>query len=334
MLQRIAINTPLPCYAKEFSQTDAGCSACEHGTNCRSDLGRRASRVTLDKAVFDLVPTGLQDFKLSDPEAESLADLYELCYETVFHTRGDAILRIKDAQARIIEASNEAHCSLRLYILTNMIGYHEASPDRKFYATMLFGDRASRRLELYRSVCRQKYGTFDIEAIDTLLGKETSDAESQMLNSEIIAGGFIVGFKIRSSGDPGPMLYAMQELSLSPLWLATDPGYTKDVLVRHISEPSGTSMIKRHRFSACQTLKELKRDHKRALHIFKTREKIMAQAVVSVLNSHGLSPQDFEIENVVKDASDFWRRLGYAIQHYWLLQYYQTGNPAFLNKVI
>jgi len=262
--------------------------------------------------------------------------LYESCYETVYKTKGDSLLRVKDAKQRVEQAASDAGCSLRLYILTNMIGYREASPDRKFYANMLFGDRANHRLELYRSVCVQKYGTFDLEAIDTLLGKEkTSDAEKQMLNSEIIAGSFIVGYKIRSSGDPAPMLFNMQELSLSPIWLATDACYVETILTPHLNEPTGTPMVQRHRFSVCQTLKELKRSNRRAQYVFKTKERMMPIAVKTVLNQHGFSPSDFEIATeTVDDSFEFWRRIGYAIQQYWTLEYYNSRNEVFLKKVM
>jgi hypothetical protein len=217
---------------------------------------------------------------------------------------------------------------LKIFITAVMVGHQEASSDRSFYSNMLLGPHAIKRVGLYRDACRQKFGHFDAKSLGLLTSRQKITLEDRLLNSEHTFGSFIVGYKLRFPGSALDELYATQEHQLDPTWLAIEPSYLP-ILTRHISDQDGSQEQRRHRFSVCQAVHELKHNKKMAAYVFKTRQDVLPLVVQKVLGHHGLSAGGFEIEEKpVDDVAQFWSRLGLAIQHYYILRYLDGDQSA------
>lgn len=303
----------------------------------------RRDRVTLDKLQFRLVPKkfGIDFEKLfaEDPELPHMERTYATCYLTVFNKQPpDRASRFKN---KILAGMRQANCSLRLFLLTCMIGHQrnqeflcQRDPNAKFidfHAEMLSDKTAIERAKTYGDLCRRSFGTFSLSSLDTLLEDniEENDYSVRMLNSEIIAGTFIVGDKIFHDGDPWDRLYAAKELHLDEVWLAIEDTYIEIVLETR-SKGGGTPKLsyKKHRQSVVQAHGFLKKYRRYAVAAFQAREKIMPEAVERVVNYFGYQPEDFELpNNPVSDPMMFWLYLGRAVSHAECLRYLE-GQPS------
>jgi hypothetical protein len=128
----------------------------------------------------------------------------------------------------------------------------------------------------------------------------------------------VVGYKLRSDAQPFSHVYQLREMGFDPVWLAIEETYV-DVLERHIkNEDPVTGHLATFRHNVFQIKKALKANKHRLAETFRIREKIMPQAVQQVLYYHGLTGNDFEIEDMpVVSASRFWSVLGKAVNTYY-----------------
>lgn len=341
---------PLPCFGLEHSSVDPRCRDCVHRQECLVYHGKRKNRITLNRARFQLVPTGYgyiyDKVEEVDPETPELKRLYLVCFQTVFETqlKDIAPAAIGKHEKEIVENAREAGCSIRLFMLANMVGFLNekkeqerigaASTSRsKFTAAQLTGKRALNRAKLYSEVCRTQFGTFTLGALSTLseTSYEEHSIEAAMLRSEITAGKFIVNHKLRNDGPPYEALYEAEELRLDPHWLAVEDNYRVTVLEKHLEKPSGSAVLKNHRFSATQVIGHLKKNKQAAIAMFQIREEIMGRALHDVLSTLGHMPDDFEIESKpVKDPLTLWTNIGRAIQHLRCLRYLESEQPLTL----
>jgi hypothetical protein len=365
-MERIAKSVPKPCYALEHDLTTDVCRQCHVQKECFEAMGSRRQKVTLDKMTFKLVPAsfGLHDTDMGeDPELPQIERTYALCYYTVFGRRPKD--KIGQHKNLVIRKFRQAGCSLRLFMLANMVGHQQREitvaakmqrePKNTFSAALLTTEQSITRLDMYREMCRKSFGTFDLGALDTLTkgGYAENDIEKRMLHSEVTAARVAVAYKV-AKGGPGFVdhVYRCEELTLDPYWLATEPTYLKNVLKPHLDGQHGTKAINNHRHSVTQVLSQMKRKREWAIAVFQARERIMQQAIGTVLHGQGFLPIDFEFDEVyrvnfevkkiidddiekvkfleIESVMQFWADIGKAIQHVHCLRFVANEPTSLL----
>lgn len=286
-------------------------------------MGKRA-HTPLSELTFKFTPA-LEETQLPvDPELNELQQLYERCYMTIFERAPTDRLDRRPRAAEILQAACEqTGCTLRMFMLASMFGHRATAPNRNFYANALLGPYAIRRAELYRGACSKTFGTFDLQALTTIMKGHDQGLEAKMLNSEIIAGQWIVGYKLRYPGAYGVPFYQSKELALDPYWLAVEDSYIRLVLLPNRDTRTDIPELNRHRFAVSKIHHELKKDSRRkgrqTKAIFGIRERNAPEAVKRVLSHFGFSPNDFttrapEVTNMMA----FWGQLSTAMKNHFV----------------
>jgi hypothetical protein len=308
---RVAVDVPLRCYGVEYERSDQVCQKCPHMKGCRLVSVVRRGKVNLSKVEFDFVPADLSKFAVQ--ETDDVEALYKLCYRLVFEgEEPDSLRRFKDPEQHLILAAEEARCSMRLFIMCVMLARKQLAPGTRFFATYLLAKGATNLVKDFRDMARDKYGTFDNDTLATLTGgDEVTRARHRMMNSEILAGMWIIGHKLRFSGSPTDKLYADNELKLDPVWLCLEPTYYQ----WHDDHPPISAAIQKHRSNVHRANGQLRKRKDVATAHFELRSSSFKQVVADVLDKHGYRLEDFEAPEIVTDAVKFWSRLGLAIQH-------------------
>ena len=291
--------------------------------------GCRAGRVDLSKLKFDLTPSGLATVGSIDENSIDLREVYARCHQTVFHalpttSLGNSSRLVSRLKLRISEAS----CTPAMFMLTNMLAHQRTQPELEFYPNMLLGESAVKRVGKYRAACAKRYGTFDAEALETLMDEQPDKLEEQLLASETLAGCFVTGYKIWKSGPALEPLYLTQELRLCHAWCAIEPSYAELVLKPHLKEPRGSKLQREFRHEVCQLQVRLGKSANKARAVFSARERIMPRALAAVTTNFNFTPLDFEmLDKPVTDPVLMWARLGLAIQHVYCLRFL-GGEPT------
>lgn len=312
-------------------------------------MGVRANKLPLTHLKFQFLPKEIRE-KLAkvpdDPEAPHLQRLYIDCFKTVFGKEPEAseASRCKLLRDAIVRGAHEAHCSVRLFLLSNMLAHQlaqrvivdhtEKARRATFRAKQLESNLAVKHALTYGKMCRDRYGTFNLSSLEMVTGEDAkSNLDNDMLASEITAGRFVVGYKMHQGGPPLEALYESEELQLSPYWLAIEPSYDATILQPHLKNSTGTPTIRKHRWDVSQVIGQLKRHGNMQTVVFQKREAIMPQALLSVLSSFGHSPEDFLWPNeVVTNAIELYTYIGRTIQHYQLLQFIRGEDSIFRER--
>lgn len=309
---------PIACFGSEYSKQDPKCQACAFVKGCQVAMGIRVNRVVLSKIRFDLLPELLQPSG-DKVDGQNIHNLFDTCHDAVFGKPCHYRLA-KDGPDKVRAAAELAKCNLRLFITAVMMAHQEANPREPFYPNALFGRSAIRRVDMYRTVCREKFGHFDIGAFEKLRGQSLSatELEERMLTSEVLFGSMVVGHRLYSDSPMFANVYRLRELGFDPVWLAIEDTY-RDVLNKDISgEEPTTGVLSTLRFNVLNVKKLLKNNRPKLVETFKIREKIMPTAIQQVLAYHRLNPDHFEIvDEPVKSASAFWSILGKALSGYY-----------------
>jgi len=303
----------------------------------------RLNRIPLSKATFRILPEAYEmrfNIDIDDPETPELQRVYLLCHTTVFG-KEPTNYNIGKYREDIITNVRKANCSLRLFLLSNMMGHLRMEAEmvaktplhrtRHFKVHMLADSKALERASMYSELCRKKFGTFTLSALSALheTNYEANDIEYKMLNSEVTAGRWLVGHKMVHEGPPYDLFYECEEMNLDPYWLAIEDTYKKLVLDR---DAKSSLEIRRHRYSVVQSIGFLKRHKNVAITVFRARQQILPQAVARVLEHFGYKVDDFEIEDkAITNPLELWVTLGRAILHYNLLNYLH-GEKSIFNR--
>ena len=336
-------SAPLPCFAQEFNRTDPKCTACPHNAKCQQYMLTRLNRIPLGKASFRVLPEAYEfrfNIEAEDPETPELQRVYILCHTTVFG-KEPSDYNLSQHRAAILENIRKSGCSLRLFLLANMIGHQRMEKEmvaktalhriKPFKIHQLAKPKALERASMYAELCRKEFGTFTLGTLCTLheTNYEANDIETRLLNSEITAGRWLVGHKIIHQGPPYDLFYESEEMNLDPYWLAIDDNYKVLVLDK---KPRSSQELRRHRYSVAQTIGFLKRHKNVAMAVFRARQQIMPKAVAVVLDHFGYQTDDFEIEDkTITNPLELWVLLGRAIQHFNLLNYLH-GEKSIFNR--
>jgi hypothetical protein len=201
---------------------------------------------------------------------------------------------------------------------------------------MLSGEAAGRRVRRYRTEVEEQYGVFNDKTLDTYATESVSGQtyESKLLQAEIQAGSWIVGYKVKKGGPPEEAFYAANEMVMSDLWLAIEPSYYS-VLLAWNTDRKGTVEQNKQRMRVAKLIVQLRRRSKQAMAVFKAREFIMPKAIQKVLTDRGFTPDKFYLpqDKVWTSTFLFWARLGLAIQHYWCWEYLHGNRPLALKHL-
>ena len=314
---------PFDCFGFEYEAYDSVCKNCNHAEKCVQSMGRRANRIPLSQAVFHLVPDAIDVASLDDNDRPDYMEMFNVCHEKIFGKRSaytSPFHGICDSDTKLENMAKESRCSVKTFITCAMMGFQFSNPSRVFYPKFLFGKSARQRIDMYREEVIRRFGSFDADSMDDFIyGERSGDTEQKILSSEILTGRWIIGYKMRFSGDPFMEFLRQNEFNLSPIWLAVETRYVP-VFEKHLKNPSKSEMLQKHRHAVARIVKAMKtskgRKWTRARYLFKCRECILPKAVDSVLGYLRLKPSDFEIENKpITDPIRMWWRLGLAIQH-------------------
>jgi hypothetical protein len=345
-MERTPMKAPLPCFGLEHDPVDPMCRNCPHETECVKFMGVRAHKIPLDKLRFELAPLPLREkFNEDDPEVPRLRVLYADCYMTVFNKKAPSQDSPERYQLEIIKNARQAKCSLHMFILSNMVAHTiseetliketEKARPKPFYPKLLADQTAITRAIKYAKVCNDRYGTFSLTSLSTFSGEdfERNDTDRAMLNSEVIAGKYVVSRKIQHQGPPFVALYEEEELALDPYWLAIEPSYRVTVLDPQREHKTGTKMLQDHRFNVIRVIGQLKRSRTMQRLVFHSRQKMMPFAVEQVLSYFGLRPDDLLYTAApVTDPMVLWIQIGRTIQHYHCWRFIEGDDSYFKHK--
>ena len=272
----------------------------------------RCGKVSLSRVEFNLTPESLDEIQVRDEG--NIEHVYQTAYHLVYPgQQPDSLYRHKNVDHRLREISDEAGCSLRLYIICCMLARRTLAQDAKFYSNYLFARNSAKLVEEFGDMAREQYGAFDYEALGKLTqGGDKLTRDSQRLrDSEVLAGRWLVGYKVRRAGSPLPVFYAENELKLDPVWLSLEPSY-----VEFHNQLEGISdAISDHRMEVRRVRRWLGKHRHVAVSYFEQRSRLFSESVAEVLHTYGFSLDDFEGPTVIHDAMQFWGRLALAIQH-------------------
>lgn len=329
VIERIPQDVPMPCYGAEQRPANLTCGTCLHKDGCAAAMGKRLNRVTVDSARFNLIPEALADVMWS--EDDEFKQAYDECYRIIFHPSEshqgfdpDSLHKCPDIRSHVESAAAKIGCPLRMFLLTTMWGHKVKNPGARFYCSMLAGEAACRRVKAYRAEVENLYGVFTEKTLDEYTDDATIKTHARkLLDAEVTAGSWIVGYKIKKGGPPEVPFYDMHETQMPDLWLAVEPSYHKFLVEWRAAGSQGTPAQRKQRARVAKLTAELKRRSKQAIAVFKARESIMGEATKRVLEFRSFNTAQFRVQQSLVFTSTFlfWTRLGLAIQHYWCLEY-------------
>jgi hypothetical protein len=274
-----------------------------------------------------------------DPDMPSLQQVYILCFQTVFG-RVPKEHNLGVHGKKIVEHARLSNCSIKTYMLANMLGHQRMEADRQAKTAMARASAFSpfrltdhvslERARIYAEVCQHEFGSFSLSALSTLseVSVDDNSIESKMLTSEVLAGDWLLSYKSRYEGPPYAEMYHSIGHELSPYWLAQEDTYKKLVLDNKALKLS--QVEKEHRHDVNQAITYMKRHKHVAAAMFKTRQDIMPKALINVLTKHGFSTSDFEIEDKpITNSLEMWIVIGRAVQHWNLIKYLHGESSIF-----
>lgn len=343
-MERTAIQPPKACFGMEQSHGNPICRECPYRRECADLMGNLVGRLDVDQVPFHFMPPAFvdkcRDTNVSDPDLPRMDSVYVFCFEWVFGSelkgriREDHVKSLLDHRAMIRERIREAGTSVKMFFLTNMLAWRRTKAEGRFHPKFMMTEFSARQVKELAKTCQSRFGAFDVTGLDTMMDSDvaTHDFETLLLNSEIVAGSWIVNYKVFHSGQIIKRLYAEKETALNPYWLSIEPSYWDSVLHAHLSNPGlcESKVLLDHRWNVSQLLGRLKKQQRKAIAVFSARERIMPEAVQRVLGQRGLRAEHFEIENIpVVNAMKFWVRLGNAVQHYECLKFVDNYPSVF-----
>ena len=327
------IKAPLECYGLSHDKSQAICQTCPHATGCLELMGTRAGRIQVNAAKFSLIPDEIVR-RTEEPNADyrDIEAIYIECWHQVFE--GQPKDSVGGFREKVFRLAKVAQVSVPLFVMVNMFAHSKTHPDHYFSAGKLVDGRAITRVQTYRDVCLEHFGTLSPHLLDVVTGSDLDDysLEKRMLDSENKAGRWIIDYKLWHPGLPYDPMLAELENELDPYWLATEKYYEATLKTYSTRQVFRDEHDTRHQALTVYHLMKKRKHH--AISNFRTREKIMPKAVFEVLTGLGYEPSDFEIpDKPVNDPLQFWNRLGLAIQHLECLLLINYGEGIYARNV-
>lgn len=353
----VAKKTPLPCFGSDMDMRTATCLACQHRKGCFDTMGRRAKQRPLGEAEFAFVP---ERYKVprDKPTLRYAQHIYPHIYETVFGHQPRNASSLSHYFPAIERQREEVGCSLKIYMMACMlahadnqarlIDFERRAVELPFSPAGLASPHNLNDVLLLKKICIRQFGTFNVESLDKLTEADcaANDLSRRMLDSEIMAGSFIIGWKQNNKGWPWEALFKEHESDLDVDWLAIDPHYNdfnQPKKTRKVMREDGEIVEERIpvkdqpmtkdqrsvRYAVNQRTGILKRRKLMALGVFNTREHVMPIAIRRVLSRWHMEPDDFEIRYEAENSRPLmiWYWLALAIQHVHLI-WALEGKPS------
>lgn len=277
-------------------------------------MGPQFMATRLSECRWNFLPSGYLKHITSDRELENA---YYTAHQAIFgRPPKDRLGRLC---AKVALAASQVPCPVRLYLLTCMIAWMEreevlVNSDQKlqpspFSPGVLVQKTGLEWAKRYLRLCRRAYGSEDLTSLDKIVDGHfsKSDLHQRFLDSETLAGRFIVDWKLRYEGLPWVPLYAKLETSLDPDWLAVEDTFLP-ILFGQNKTRFRLLVTRRHHF--------LKKHRRAAIAVFRCREDIFPLALDRVLADYGLKPSEFFLDDDAEGTPlKVWSYLGRAIQH-------------------
>lgn len=353
----VAKKTPMACFGIDQDLSTVSCLNCLHKMACFEAMGRRTQQVPLTKARFDFMPAKYQVPK-DKPTMRYAQQIYGHCFHTVYGRYPDTSDSLSANFQAIEKQREKVGCSLKVYMMACMMA-HRDNQDRlvdvghrnveaAFRASGLVNPHLLNDVLLIKKLCIREYGTFDVQSVAAMTDVECAhdDLARRLLESEMLAGDFIIRWKQTHKGFPWTALFDAHELDLDVDWLTLEECYTKRIqtsVVKKVMRDDGeivevktevpkvtiSNKVRQVRFAVNQRTGLLKRRDFLALGAFTTREHIMPLALRRVLAKWDMKMDDFEIPIDAQKGPPLmiWYWLGLAIQHthiIWALE----GRPS------
>ena len=319
MIRVAKTSGPLQCFGL-WQISLPKCATCPHLEACRASAPDKFQGVQFTALKFDLVPEKLKPNDPSYSIHDDLQATYSLCHLTVFGNEPhDHIGRVENSAQRLSDICEELGCSQQLFIMAVMTAANVASPDRPFFANMLYGPSAVSRFESYREECRLKFGQFDFKAIELT---NPSAIRKRFVHSEALFGAFIIDTLINQEGDVSfTDFYLNREMAFDHFWLAIEESYFDGILRPHVEGTlHRTHQTSKLRSEVAQARRVLLKHASRALTTFRLRETVMKEATDMVLHRHRLTGDDFLYQPVFSSAREYWTYLGLAVRRIEILR--------------
>lgn len=296
--RRAPVALPRACFSLELDRDDPRCISCAHQQACAEAMGSRAGQVPLLDIKVDLQLDGSTQ-KISPDAPRDLASVYALAYTRIFNRPApDTLL---DAPA-VAGASRELGVSPEMYIYACLLGHRTSSPERRFNSRLLVSPTAAKRVLFYREHAAREFGTTDVDAVRRLT-RDGDKLRDELLASEQLFGGWVVGARCATTGNGVVGLYRQRELALSPYWLAIEPTYARWTE----TTAAATEEQRRHRKLVAAVDRAARPD------LARMRSGVLLPAAGHVLGRRGYSPAHFRSVPQVTNAFRFWLALGDAL---------------------
>lgn len=298
------VDAPI-CYGvAEYHGKHPECKSCPHFDHCLELCGKAASYVPPGK--LKLVSPKISEINYATVKVNSV---YDTCFRAIFEkspvdTFNDATTR------RLIELSRESNMSVKLYILTNFLGFQATNPGRLFRLNMLLHPYASRRAETYRDVVVKRYGIFDVESLGKFMDASVTIPE-RIEAAEELAARWICGYTFKHGGNPYRAFFKAMELRLDPFWLATSDEYLDYVN----ATCETTDAIASHRESVSSACRSLTRHPKRRDFVLQARRNLVEKVYRKLEDSYGIYLK-ITVDPNIKSTLELWANVGTAFQHF------------------
>lgn len=319
---RRAYPSPKQCFALSYHERDPVCMKCEFAQKCRQLMGNTANCVSALKMRFDLVPRTFTVKKFRendsiDPDELALADLWTLCYETVYKRKPPHPMSSSYTDA-VCANARAAGVPVRMFLLVNLFMNYTMRRKKPLHPKQLTLQAAVTVAAQNAEACRKKFAVFDDVSLGLLYKNDIAklSVEARLLNSEIIVGTYIVGWRLQHGSSDGVFeaMFVQCEHQLDPTWLAINDDYFEIILKPHLLEPFGSAMQNRQRHLVCQLRATLKRKPAQARPVFLALEKIMTDAVIRVLTNFNLALDHFTVpDRPITDHMLLWHHVAKAI---------------------
>lgn len=289
-------------------------------------MGSRFGRTQISSSNFLLIPGALED--VSWTVIDDVTQEYKECHRIIFDRNCSIKFEDEEANALTAAARNLA-CSLKVFILTVMWTHQQVNFNKPFFKQMILSEGAKRRVSRYQQEVAARYGIFNYKTLSDYSTEGIADqsTEDLIISGETLAGHWILGYKIRKSGQVIESFLDSCEYQLPILWLALTQEYYPRLTAKSLTSPE----LAKHRAQVSKLVVELKRDKRRAINLFKIRQKIMPRVIEKVLAEKGFDHSKFKSSESWSSTILFWSRLALAVQQAWCWEYL-IGNTSLALK--
>lgn len=310
---RFPVDVPMECYGVAQKEGREMCAACQFKRGCAEFMGSRVGRIPMSAVQYNLKTTRLQAPDRIVLAYTAIETSYATAHRLVFNTTSKS-MKIPQADADgIRKAAEEAHCTVLELCLTLMGLWKKTHPETQFRPRFLLSAYSAKVMHEARRVAIKNYAGFCGRSVADLVGIDVVALKEKLLAAEITFGSHVVGALCKKPV-PVETLLRNTEFSLDATWLALEDAYGS--ILSNSDKEDLSPMLKNHRHDAARARCELAKDERVRHAAYRTRSEIMPAATVAVLEKHGLTPVELEVEDKpVTNAVKHWKGIATAVKH-------------------